>query len=403
MLCRKTRKGRSVIALMLAAGVLALCLAGCGSSADDAEEEDIVSEAQTDSPDSDIPAGEDADDAAGAGDVDDAIVPTGEDGASGESSASSDLGGSLDAGGSFERTGGKGARGAQGGNMGGMSSHTGVGTTELAAGWEAFTYTYSNASGAEAELEYAVYVPAAYDGSEALPLVTYVGDATYVGAGVAAFAAGECPSNWISDANMEEYPCFFLVIGFTESATDITTEGSQVSQTVNIIDAVAAEYGIDTNRLYLTGQSMGGILDFALNAAYPRKFAATVYVGCQPGENVGDATYNDSIANTQFADQTFAYVASALDPKAPSGQAAIMQTLDDAGVAYGLLTDMDYQDMEHVNEDAAAVLAEGYAQNFFQFTTVTDGGASVNEHMESFEYAYEINAIYEWLMQQSLA
>ena len=172
---------------------------------------------------------------------------------------------------------------------------------------------------------------------------------------------------------------------------------------MNIIDEVSDQYGIDTNRLYLTGQSMGGILDFSLNYAYPDKFAATVFVGCQPGGEVGDDQYNEIIANTDFSKLTFAYIASELDPKSPSGQAAVMEALDHAGVPYGLLTDMDYQDISGANTDAAAVLSKGYSQNFFQFSTVTGGTASsVSEHMESFEYAYELNAVYEWLMQQSL-
>lgn len=62
-----------------------------------------------------------------------------------------------------------------------------------------------------------------------------------------------------------------------------------------------------------------------------------------------------------------------------------------------------YQDISGSNTDVASVLAKGYSQNFFQFTTVTGGSTgSVSEHMESFWYSYELNAIYEWLMQQTL-
>jgi len=76
--------------------------------------------------------------------------------------------------------------------------------------------------------------------------------------------------------------------------------------------------------------------------------------------------------------------------------------LDEKGITYGLVKDMDYQNIEKSNSDAAAELAKGYAQNFFQFATVTDSGSSVEEHMESFYYSYELNSIYEWLLQQSL-
>ena len=290
-----------------------------------------------------------------------------------------------------------------GGAGGGMATHTGVGTTELSTGWNSFTYTYQDDSGETKTLDYAVYIPDTYDGNESLPLITYIGDATYVGSGVASYAAGECPTNWISDENMKNNPSFFLVIGFTESGNDVTDAGSQAAQIVNIIDEVAAKYNIDTKRLYLTGQSMGGIIDFSLNYTYPEKFAATVFVGCQPGGDVGDSQYNDIIANADFSKWTFVYIASALDPKSPSGQTAVMEALDKAGVSYGLLHNMDYQDISGSNTDVASVLAKGYSQNFFQFTTVTGGSTgSVSEHMESFWYSYELNAIYEWLMQQTL-
>ena len=95
-------------------------------------------------------------------------------------------------------------------------------------------------------------------------MITYIGDATYVGSGVASYATGECPTNWISSDNMKNNPSFFLVIGFTESGNDVTKEGSQAAQIVNIIDIVSKKYNIDTNKLYLTGQSMGGIIDFSL-------------------------------------------------------------------------------------------------------------------------------------------
>lgn len=364
--------------------LVALCACGAGNKAGESAKAPVALE-ETTAPSADESVQAEAPEEAG-GVAEEPVAE--EEAESDNTTASGELSG--------ER--GKRGSGEMSGGMGGMTS--GVVTTELGEGWESFTYTYTNAAGEEAELEYAVYVPDAYDGTTALPLVLYEGDATFVGSGVANFAAGQCPSNWISDENMAENPCFFLVIGFTESATNLT-EGSQGFQTVNIIDEVVARYGIDENRLYITGQSMGGILAFELNRMYPDKFAASVYVACQPGERIGDDQYNDNIANEDFASQTFVYIASALDPQAPKGQAAVMEALDNAGVSYAFLTDMDYQDIASSNADAAAVLAEGYSQNFLQFATVTESGNSAGEHMGSFEYSYELNAIFEWLMQQS--
>ena len=104
---------------------------------------------------------------------------------------------------------------------------------------------------------------------------------------------------------MKNNPSFFLVIGFTESGNDVTDAGSQAAQIVNIIDEVAAKYNIDTKRLYLTGQSMGGIIDFSLNYTYPEKFAATVFVGCgSSGSSGGEAGSKDGLKKVNIVSPT---------------------------------------------------------------------------------------------------
>jgi predicted peptidase len=55
-----------------------------------------------------------------------------------------------------------------------------------------------------------------------------------------------------------------------------------------LIDSAIARYPVDTNRIYLTGLSMGGIgtLDFAIR--YPQRFAAIIPIAfrIEPGWNV---------------------------------------------------------------------------------------------------------------------
>ena len=104
------------------------------------------------------------------------------------------------------------------------------------------------------------------------------------------------PSGWVTEELIAKYPAVYLVLTLTKySYTDsaggdyldgLLDEGSEEAQVVKLIDSVSETYNIDKNRLYLTGQSMGGIFDWALNYTYPDKFAATVYVACQPGGEV---------------------------------------------------------------------------------------------------------------------
>ncbi len=267
--------------------------------------------------------------------------------------------------------------------------------------WSFFAHTYTDASGAEATMKYGLYIPASYDGTTALPLVTYIPDSSYVGGVIGKYAKGECPSAWINETNQKENPVFFLTIAFSKPAASVTDATSQAGQIVPIIDKVVSEYGIDENRLYLTGQSMGGIMDFALNDAYPDKFAATVYVGCQPGGEVHNEQYDAIVANAAFADQKFCYIASAKDGKAPYGQDDVMAALTEKGIAYGYLDSIDHLGGDTTEAAVQAVLDAGYTQNIFRFAQVTENGEPSQEHMQSFQYAYAIQTLYAWLMAQS--
>ena len=189
---------------------------------------------------------------------------------------------------------------------------------------------------------------------------------------------------------MSGNPAFFLII--CGSPSD--------SLVISVIDKVVNDYGIDENRLYLTGQSMGGITDFSLNDTYPEKFAATVYVDCQPGGEINDEQYNSIIANKKFVNQKFVYIASRKDQLAAQGQDDVEQVLVNSNVTYGKLYDLDHKGGDALNAAVKAELDKGYNQNFFGFKQVTSSGNTAAEHMQSFQYGYAIDAIFEWLMAQ---
>jgi predicted peptidase len=263
-------------------------------------------------------------------------------------------------------------------------------------GWNDFTWEYNDASSTATELKCSVYVPTTYDGTTAFPLITYIPDATISQASKTKSA--QCPKNWKGYDN-----ALILVLtsdNLGENPADTTTQGGQV---VPIINDLVTKYKINENKLYLTGQSKGGIFDFALNDAFPDKFAATVYVGCQMGGELYNSQYNSILANEKFKNQKFVYICSGKDPKAPTGQADVKAVLNRENKTYGELNGLDYKSISSENARVKAVLDQGYTQNFFQFTQVTASGTDgdAQEHMQSFEYCYEFEAIYNWLLAQS--
>lgn len=257
--------------------------------------------------------------------------------------------------------------------------------------WKDFTFEYSEENGQDAQTECSVYIPASYTGGARLPLITYVADSSYASMTLAQYKLAQCPKAWITEEKTSKNPAFFLIISGSPT----------VSLAVSVIDKVVADYHIDEDRLYLTGQSMGGILDFALNDAYPDKFAATVYVDCQPGGEVHDAQYDAILGNAKFVNQKFVYIASRKDELAAQGQDDVEQALIDSGVSgYGKLYDLDHKGGESLNAAVKEALDAGYNHNFFGFAQVTSSGNTAAEHMQSFQYGYAIDAVYEWLLAQ---
>lgn len=287
--------------------------------------------------------------------------------------------------------------------------------------WDARVWSYKDASGEDATLNYAVYFPAAYSESgEALPLVTYIPDASYARGDATRVQTAACSTLWVTEEIMAEHPAVFLILTLTgASATDkdddnylsaLRRETSEESQVINIIDSLVEEYNIDENRLYLTGQSMGGIFDWAVNTVYPDKFAATVYIGCQPGGDVSTEEapvqmYDDIIAAAEFVKQKFVYIASRKDPKAPIGQDDVEAVLTANGVKY-----VEKYDLLAGASNAAAntetvkelLEANPDCTHFFLGFPQVANGTINNEHMDSFPHGYAITSVYEWLLDQTL-
>ena len=247
-------------------------------------------------------------------------------------------------------------------------------------------------------LQYYLFIPEDYDASQSYPLIQFIPDSSVVGREAeAVLTQGWGGLIWATDAEQAKHASFVVVPVFTETIVDDNFNHSQqIDVAVRLLQSLTEEYSIDANRIYTTGQSMGGMTSFYMNVTWPDLFAASLYVGSQWDVNVLNA----------IEDDTFFYVVSAGDPKASAGQSELMGLFDSDSVSYSAAEWSAQDDSETQNEAVTALLSEGNSANFITFTlgtTLAEGqtsGGGAGEHMTSFDYAYKIEAIRDWLFAQ---
>lgn len=199
---------------------------------------------------------------------------------------------------------------------------------------------------------------------------------------------------WATAEEQAKHPCFVLIPVFTETIVDDNFNTSpQIEVAVNLIHDLCDTYSIDTDRLYTTGQSMGGMTSFYLNVAHPDLFAASLFVGSQWNNDILDVLEKDK----------FFYIVSAGDDKASTGQTGLMAVFDADGIPYTHEEWSAQEDRNTQNASIESMIAEGLDANFVTFTkgTTVAGGASGSEHLTSFDYAYKLEAVRDWLFAQS--
>ena len=245
-----------------------------------------------------------------------------------------------------------------------------------------------------ASLEYNLYIPEGYSEENQYPLLMFIPDATAPGK-----TSGEIVEQyfgadiWVTDEEQAKHPSFVLVPNFSEVVVnDEASVSDQVETAVRLIDALTEEYSIDTNRLYTTGQSMGCMTSLYLNSKYPALFAASLFVSGQ-----WDISVLEPLEGASFF-----YITAAGDEKASGGQDQVMWAMFDVGgigYSYGQWSAQDSED----DQSAAAeeLIAQGHDANFIRFelgSVLKDGNTM--EHMASFNYAYRIPAVRDWLFEQ---
>lgn len=139
---------------------------------------------------------------------------------------------------------------------------------------------YTNASGAK--LSYRLFVPAPLEPGALYPLVLHLHSRDAVGDDNLRQFNHPGVLTFLSPENQKKYPCFMVSPQIsTKDYTASNRDDTRIwwilrGKVMGLLADLIARYPIDTNRLHLTGESMGAIGCWSYVAEYPDWFASTV-------------------------------------------------------------------------------------------------------------------------------
>jgi predicted peptidase len=134
-----------------------------------------------------------------------------------------------------------------------------------------------------AHIPYRLYVPASYSRTQKYPLLFWL----HGGSGRGSDNVKQISSNdtkgthfWISPENQQRFPAFVFVpqcpVDDNWSDPEINQPTKSLLVAIEALDAVQKEFTIDPDRIYLAGQSMGGLGVWALIQLYPERWAGAL-------------------------------------------------------------------------------------------------------------------------------
>ena len=249
-------------------------------------------------------------------------------------------------------------------------------------------------------LGYNLYIPKNYDKNKKYPLVLFIHDAgpTDLKETVVALIQGNGAIVFASPEEQAKHEAFVLAPKYNKKIVD--DDGNidpLLDTTLNLLDYLKNEYSIDTDRLYTTGQSMGGMMSIVMNFRQPDLFAASYLVACQWDPNVVAPMSKNKIWIT----------VSTGDEKAFPGMNAITDTLKKNGakVAYGSWKGT------YSSEEFTKAVKEMEKENAnVNYSTLEKGTvipkdvvetSKGGEHIYTWTIAYNIEGVRDWLFSQS--
>lgn len=164
---------------------------------------------------------------------------------------------------------------------------------------------------------------------EKYPLVLFIADASAPSDDITLpLTQGYGGLIWATDEWQSVHPCYVLVPQFpTVAVDDAHHHTKEVDDLARLVQELAKRGTADCNRLYTTGQSMGGMILMYYNVTYPELFAASIFVD----------SHWDTTTFPELAKYTFVWFIAGDSGKAFQEIAPIEAAAKAAGVQFTFL------------------------------------------------------------------
>ena len=245
----------------------------------------------------------------------------------------------------------------------------------------------------DATIPYNLYLPQNYDPEKKYPLLFFVADASAnINAIKTPLFQGNGATIWASDSEQAKHECIILApqytadlvkkIGMMTTDENVWTPG--LTLVSDLLHDVITRYSVDKNRIYGTGQSQGGMANIAISDKYPDLFAAQWLVACQWNVDEMAAMKEKKLWITVCEGDTKAF---------PGMNAAtvLWESLGSKVARNKTFWD-SHASMAEINKNVKDMAAANAPINYSVFA----GG----NHMYTWSFAYDIEAIRDWLFQQ---
>lgn len=245
-------------------------------------------------------------------------------------------------------------------------------------------------------LQYSLFSPSKMEVGKKYPLLLFMADASTAGRDVTSpLEQGYGALLWATREAQEKNPCFVLVPQFSGVAVDDAYQHTpEIEGVLELVAKIVRENAIDPARLYTTGQSMGGMISMYYNIAHPGIFAASLFVDC----------HWDSANFNELVKHPFVLISAGDKGKSWICARAIEDACRAAGVSYTWAEWSARLPQTTQDELAATMLGKGQPVNLIGFEngTVLPESGQGSEHMYSFDHAYRLTPVREWLFKYSL-